>query len=322
MIFDLFISYKSEDREIAEDIRKHLLEIDKTINIFWSEISLADSGNSDYSTVIEAAISNSKNMLVIGTSIDNITSKWVTYEWRLFKHYQLNDKENFYHNLFLAVSDVDVMKLPGALQICECLSVDAYEEIYSYAKNNNQEKYKTNLEKRGFELIQGLFDEIGWSDSVLLTPQMLSKYEDLIAPNLASVTILSHSLTQDSPGGALFDTVESNMSKGIVYDYIFLDAKNAFGILRKIKNGHSIDNQERLILEIAEDSFWALGSFANVTIYEYKNNKASEGYMRVSIQTGDRESPIYLKMSEAFIDNLWNHIESYRSQGLIKKYGG
>lgn len=101
--------------------KKNLLLRNSKLNIFWSEVTLCEIGNSDFSKFIEEAISSSKNMCVVGTDIENILSNWVQYEWRLFKHCQLNDKSNFYNNLFLAVCDIDPMNLPLPLQLCECL---------------------------------------------------------------------------------------------------------------------------------------------------------------------------------------------------------
>lgn len=323
MTYDLFISYKSEDRDYAERIRDNLLSADSSLSIFWSENTIDKIGISDYSQVIEDAIMHSKNMLVVGTTVENITSKWVSYEWRLFRHYQLNDKESFYKNLFLALGDrAEVNLLPGALQICECLKIDDYQRILKFTINNEQEVQDSTREKRGFELIQSMLDNIGWKDSIFLTATRLSQYESSIQEDLQSVTIISHSLSQDSPGGALFETVENNLLRKIEYNYIFLDSNHSYGILRKIINGHSEEARKYLKIETAEDSFWALGSFANITIYEFKN-RSSEGYLRVSIETTKgHESPVYLKVSESFVDNLWNHIEQYRLHGLIKEYSG
>lgn len=166
MTYDLFISYKSEDRDYAERIRDNLLSADSSLSIFWSENTIDKIGISDYSQVIEDAIMHSKNMLVVGTTVENITSKWVSYEWRLFRHYQLNDKESFYKNLFLALGDrAEVNLLPGALQICECLKIDDYQRILKFTINNEQEVQDSTREKRGFELIQSMLDNIGWKDS-------------------------------------------------------------------------------------------------------------------------------------------------------------
>lgn len=318
--YDIFISYKSTDRDMAEKVRNGLLSINPGIEIFWSENTLAEIGQSDYTDVIENAIASSRNMVVVGSSVENITSKWVSFEWHLFRHHQLNDNENFYNNLFLAIDDLDVKKLPGALQICECIKYFDFEKIHKYC--GSKIATKVNELQHGFSFIQEMFENIGWKNSVFVTPEQLSEYEYSIAGELKEVTIISHSLMQDAPGGALFNTVKNNLEKGVNYNYIFLNASQAYGILRRIQNGHSTENRKHLKLEIAEESFWVLGNYANVTIYEFNNNRASEGFLRILIETSERmETPVYLRMSEAFVDNLWNSVEQYRMKGIIKSYG-
>ena len=61
MIFDLFISYKSSDHEYAKAMREALLSIDPNLNIFWSEKTLEEIGESDYTAAIENAITNVPN---------------------------------------------------------------------------------------------------------------------------------------------------------------------------------------------------------------------------------------------------------------------
>ena len=84
---------------MADKIRNGLIAINPDIKIFWSENTLAEIGQSDYADAIENAIACSRNMVVVGSSVENITSKWVSFEWHLFRHYQLNDNENYYNNL-------------------------------------------------------------------------------------------------------------------------------------------------------------------------------------------------------------------------------
>lgn len=318
-MYDLFISYKSSDRDIAKNLLDKLLEMDSNLSIFWSEKSLQEIGNADYTAAIENAIKNSKNMIVVGSVPDNFFSKWVSYEWKMFKHLQLNDNNNFYNNLLVAGDSILYSDLPIALQMCECINLSDTQKILKYLTNHIDNTInETN--KVGLKTIQGLFNEIGWVDSILLTSQALSEYENSISNNLMQVTILSHSLKEDSPGGALFNTVHENLKRGIKYNYIFLDEKNAFGVLRNIKRGHNDISEDYLILETAQNSFWALGTYSNVTIYEFSDGKAPEGYLRVMVQTYSGEKAVYLKMSESFINTLWNNIEDYRVEGFIKKY--
>lgn len=321
MIYDLFISYKSNDFKIANEIYVKLLERDENLKIFFSESTLDKIGNSDYMFVIETAIKNSKNMVIVGTNIDNFISKWVSYEWHLFKHYKLNDNEEFYNNLFLAIDkeNVDIKMLPGALQICECIDYRNIEQLYAYSFNN--EKCKIIERQKGYSIIQEIFENIGWKNSVFVTPERFGQYEKSLDAELSNVTIVSHSLIHDAPGGALFQSVKNNLFKGVKYNYIFLNGSSSFGILRRIYNGHSDKCRQNLLLEISSDSFWALGNYACITIYEFNNSRPSEGFLRVLVESKDRgEFPIYLRMSNHFIDNIWNCIVKYRKDGSITKF--
>lgn len=323
MVYDLFISFKSEDVLLAKKIREELLLRKPELKIFWSEITLSEIGNSDYTKVIEDAIISSKNMCVVGNSIENITSKWVMYEWRLFKHCQLNDKKDFYNNLFLAISDFDIAKLPITLQLCECLNVSDYDSIYQYIAKSNNNNEKKNVERTGLDVIQEMLNQLGWQSSLLLSPSQLSNYELSVQNELETVMIISHQLLHDSPGGALFETVESNLKKGIEYNYIFFDSMHAYSVLRKIYKGHSLECRNKLLLEMAEESLWIFGKYVNLTIYEFKNGRAPEGYFRVLMEPFKGvETAVFLRVTEEFIDLILNNIENYRLKGLIRKYGG
>jgi len=225
--------------------------------------------------------------------------------------------------LFLAIdSSVDIHNLPIALQMSECIPIDNYKKIYSYTKNVEQDVIEKKNREKGFGIISSFLANLGLQNTLFFSPTELSKYESELSEELDSVTIISHTLSQDSPGGALFDTVEENLSKGILYNYIFLNSSQAYGILRKIRNGHTENNREKLILEIAEESFWIFGSFANITIYEFKKGRPSEGYLRCIINSNNNtEFPIFLRVSEAFVDNIWNYVEKFRMENKILRYG-
>lgn len=319
-MYDLFISFKSENCAYAMAMRNELLEIDSKLEVFMSEVSLDKIGNSDYSKTIEQAIQSAKNMVVVSDSLEYINSKWVAYEWRLFRHHQLNDKMNFYNNLVLAIRDINPHMLPTTLQLCECIDIADAKRLYQYIKDTDSSRYN-NLVLKGFNKIYSLLEIIGWKDSLFFSAQKFSEYEKSLASELAAVTVLSHTLSFDSPGGALFSAVAENLSRGTTYNYIFLDASHAYGNLRKIYYGHSEENRKRLLLETAQDTFWALGTYSTVTIYEFKNQRKSEGYLRILVDTvSGIEQPVFVKMSEPFVDMLWNNIESYRAKKLIKHF--
>lgn len=323
MIYDLFISYKSEDKNYATGIYDALKKMDPNINIFLSERTLKEIGEAQYTVAIEQAIKSSKNMVVVATNPEFFSSKWVNYEWRLFFHFQLNDKHNFYHNIITATQAIDYRVLPDALQLCENVQVHDYSKIYDYIKETNRDENIQSIEERQKKFLESSMLKAGWGNAVFFSSTQLADYESSITDSLRSVTIISHTVEQDAPGGALFETVEKNLLNGIKYNYIFLDANNARSILKKIYFGHSTKAKANLRLEKAGKSFWVLGSYANVTIYEYKD-RPMDGYFRIKTEISKGvEKSIFIRLSERIIDRITNQIEEYRDEGEIElqEYG-
>lgn len=317
MTFDVFISHKSSDRKIALRIYNELKRINPDISIFLSEITLKEIGKSDYTPAIENAIKNSRNMLVLATNHENFLSKWVNFEWRLFHHFQLNDRDNFHHNLITVTPNIDYSMLPDALQLCENIKTDDYETMYKYIMNSGHEEIVKKAEERKSLFLETALQKAGWGNAIIFSSKQLSVYEGSITDSLKSVTIISHTLEEDSPGGALFETVEKNLVSGIKYNYLFLDAQNARSILKKIYTNHSVNAQKNLYIEKTDESFWVLGSYANVTIYEYKD-RSTEGFFRIKIETvKDTYKSIFIRLSEQIVERIENQIEKYREEGKI-----
>lgn len=97
--YDVFISYKqhetgSESAETKEavwarDIYTELKTNPKTkhLNIFFDQKCLADS-NAGWEPHIYSAIRSSKCMILLGSSLENINSRWVKNEWKRFLAYK------------------------------------------------------------------------------------------------------------------------------------------------------------------------------------------------------------------------------------------
>lgn len=88
--FEVFISYKNSgqdgertrDAELAFALHDQLQS--KGIKSFCSTLSLAKMGQGAYKDAINQALDASKVMVVVGTTVDNILSPWVKYEWGSF----------------------------------------------------------------------------------------------------------------------------------------------------------------------------------------------------------------------------------------------
>ncbi len=80
--FDVFISFKSEDAQIAKHVYDYLRENGK--KVFFSDVSLPEMGTSLYTKAIDEALDHSKHMVLIATDVNYLSTKWVEHEWEFF----------------------------------------------------------------------------------------------------------------------------------------------------------------------------------------------------------------------------------------------
>lgn len=81
-VFDIFISFKSEDETYAQQVFAFLTA--RGLRVFFSRQSLPRLGSDAYHAQIDRAIDQARHMIVVTSSRANVTSQWVEYEWRLF----------------------------------------------------------------------------------------------------------------------------------------------------------------------------------------------------------------------------------------------
>lgn len=129
--YDVFISYKSEDQIYANRIYDLLIQ--KGYKVFFSKETLPALGSDDYHREIDGAINRTKNMIVVTTSSENITSKWVDYEWRLFLGELLAGRKT--GNLVtILVGKMCIPNLPISLRNREAIMFDEMHKVLSYIK--------------------------------------------------------------------------------------------------------------------------------------------------------------------------------------------
>ena len=81
--YDVFISYKSEDIDLAEKVYDFLADNGKVV--FFAPRSLPRLKTSEYETEIYNAMDHSKHMLLVGTDPEYFKTKWLTKEWMFFE---------------------------------------------------------------------------------------------------------------------------------------------------------------------------------------------------------------------------------------------
>ena len=131
MIFDAFISHKSEDIALAEPVYRFLKKKGK--EVFLDRFSLPDLGQSEYRNAILQALDNSTHLILVCSDLAHIRSGWVAEEYNLF----LDEiREGRKHgNLILLVPEalrLQIVKdgkksLPIQLRSHEIISLEQFE---------------------------------------------------------------------------------------------------------------------------------------------------------------------------------------------------
>ena len=128
--FDVFISFKNTDNNgqrtkdsiMAEELYHALKK--RNINAFYSNISIPESGEYDFGDMIDMAIEQCSIIVVVGTSIENFNSKWVSHEFKLFRQEMLSgNKASERSAIFSYITEnVNTNKLPMALRYCQAFT--------------------------------------------------------------------------------------------------------------------------------------------------------------------------------------------------------
>ena len=131
--FDVFISKKSSDYPIAKEIYEFL-----TISglcVFLSEESLPNIGGAEYMKAIDEALESSQHLIVIGSSLQNISSIWVEAEWRVFINEKRAGRKN--GNIITMITDnLSPEVLPMSLRYYEVMTIneDSKKKILNYLR--------------------------------------------------------------------------------------------------------------------------------------------------------------------------------------------
>lgn len=109
--YDIFISHRMEDREIAKAIQDGLEEIAGKDNIRVN-VCTKNQGVQDWRKEIETAIRRSKALVFLYTVEQEEAWRWCMYEIGLFKGLMLNDKER----KLICIKNFDMRDLPSPIK--------------------------------------------------------------------------------------------------------------------------------------------------------------------------------------------------------------
>lgn len=119
--YDVFLSFKNlnSDGKFSKDsiLAKKIYDFftSRGLNVFFSNVSLEMLGIAAYQKTIDNVLDAAKILIAVGTSRENLESKWVRYEWSSFYNDILSEiKPN--GRLFGYVDNLDVRSLPRILR--------------------------------------------------------------------------------------------------------------------------------------------------------------------------------------------------------------
>lgn len=134
--YDVFISFKSEDGDLAEkvyDLCHRNMKVP-----FWSKRTLPQLSKSDYAEMIDMALDNSKHFVVVLSKKEYLQSEWVSYEMDTF-HNEMKEGRKPDGNFLLVATDslaeelkADKKLLPIAYRKYEIIKMSEYEKMMSY----------------------------------------------------------------------------------------------------------------------------------------------------------------------------------------------
>lgn len=130
--YDVFISFKSEDTDLAEKIFDYLK--DSGMEVFFSPKTLPQLKDSEYEKAIYRAMANSKHMVLVGSNPEYFKTEWVADEWSFFRNEIRKKRKN--GNMVIVLSDQYVTedgKLPEQLRQTQIVPTSTFrKDLMSY----------------------------------------------------------------------------------------------------------------------------------------------------------------------------------------------
>lgn len=150
MHYQVFISSKSEDYPIAEKVYAFLQE--QGVSAFIASKELEKIGDAQYADAIDEALDSSDNLIVVASSLENIKSKWVHYEWMTFS----NDLKSGYRQgnlITIRTSNIAIKNLPPSLRHQQSFLDNEYQQsILGYIKDIETDDTSSCIEPESLEL--------------------------------------------------------------------------------------------------------------------------------------------------------------------------
>lgn len=267
----VFISYKNsddgnmtEDAKIADALYVNLCKLG--VKTFYSNVTLIETGSSLYKEAIEHALDESVVLILIGTKINYIESKWVKYEWSSFHEDIL--AENKPNGIIIPYISENIQRVekPIPLRNLETFLIEknSLEELTAFVIN-----YLRTKELLYEESVPTIY-EMGIGEH--------SNYRAFSTDERKIIEIQSR-LTLDTDLDIITDLLNKSKSHGKKY---ILDVGSAEGATIKSRMSH-IHNMDLRVVGIDRDS--DIIKMANIN-----NNDSRITFANIEVESDEFES--------------------------------
>jgi len=251
-MYNVFISFKktddegelTKDFEIAKELYNELKEYE-TVQPFFSDESIYTVGKSNYKDIINNALDEVDIVVVIGTTKENIESKWVKYEWESFHNDILaNNKPNGEIIGYIA-DDINHNDLPRSIRsyqsfkhsLMSVVGLAVFIEKCITQKNKNSQAAK-EYEKKVLEI----------QSELKCKKKEQSYYSPLQSNELSRLQIQSENAYHSDISA--IDYAKRNMES--IKDLVVLDVGSAYGVVAHSRFGE--DESVKQVICIDKDS--------------------------------------------------------------------
>lgn len=135
-MYDIFISSKSDDYPIAEEVYTFLK--DAGLSVFLANRELSKIGRAAYGEAIDDALDCAKHLIVVTSKAEYVkNSGYVHDEWTTFREELRSGRKN--GNILTILKDVEIASLPIGLRNYQSLSFESFKDsVLDYVGVNQQ----------------------------------------------------------------------------------------------------------------------------------------------------------------------------------------
>ena len=131
--YDVFISFKSEDSDMAEKIY-HLCQ-EHLLVPFWSKLSLPALSKSEYASAIDSALDRARHFVVVLSDLSYMEADWVKYEMESYRSEIREGRKPDSNFIIVATDSVydeiigsNKKVLPYQFRSCQIIRMSEYRE--------------------------------------------------------------------------------------------------------------------------------------------------------------------------------------------------